>query len=140
MCLMDNESISKNILKIRTEKDLTQQEMADWLEISRSAYCKIEYGKTRLINDNLVKIAELAGVSPEEVLLGYVPVEDKTGALKDTRDRYTSQIKALKTDYEARLDKLQTENILLKQIIDDKERSIRNLQSMVDFLSKSKEK
>ena len=137
---MDNEFIRKNILKIRREKDLTQQEVADRMDITRSAYCKIEYGQTKMISDNLLKFAAATGTGVEEVILGYVPVEDRVGVLKDSRDRHNLQMKELKADYEARLEKLALENRSLKEMLAEKDRHIRTLESIVDYMSKSAEK
>lgn len=136
--VMDNGSISKNIAKVRSSLGMTQKEMAEAIGTSRTNFCKIESGGISLVSGHIYRIAELAGATPEEILLGYEPYGDSGTALKDTRDRYAVQIKALKADYEARLAKDRAEISLMKELLDEKDRSIRNLQSIVDYLSKSK--
>lgn len=44
---------------LRLEKNLTQEQMGEKLNISTSAYCKIEYGETDLTLTRLNKIAEV---------------------------------------------------------------------------------
>lgn len=45
------------------EKNLTQEQMGEKLNLSTSAYCKIEYGETDLTLTRLNKIAEVMNMS-----------------------------------------------------------------------------
>lgn len=49
---------------LRLEHHLTQEEMAERLHLSTSAYCKIEYGETDLTLTRLNKIAQIFRLSP----------------------------------------------------------------------------
>lgn len=48
---------------LRLEKNLTQEQMSEKLNLSTSAYCKIEYGETDLTLTRLDKIAKILGIS-----------------------------------------------------------------------------
>ena len=48
---------------LRLEKNLTQEQMSEKLNLSTSAYCKIEYGETDLTLTRLDKIAKVLGIS-----------------------------------------------------------------------------
>jgi transcriptional regulator with XRE-family HTH domain len=136
---MDNESIKKNIMKLRLEHDLSQTKMADALGIARNSYRNVEKGKTRMISDTVMKIAAWAGITPEEVVLGYMPSEAGSAMLKDAREQFNNRVKGLVDEYEAKLEALRKENSLLEERIQDKEDNIRNLKSLVALLQKGKE-
>lgn len=55
--------IHDNIRLMRENKNLTQEEMADKLNMSTSGYAKIERGETKLYHEKLEKIANVFGVS-----------------------------------------------------------------------------
>ena len=48
---------------LRLEKNLTQEQMSEKLNLSTSAYCKIEYGETDLTLTRLDKIAKVRDIS-----------------------------------------------------------------------------
>jgi len=56
------------IKKIREHRNYTQQFMADSLELSQNAYCKIENGTTKLTVDRMEEIATLLDVPVESIL------------------------------------------------------------------------
>ena len=63
----------KIIRALRKEKGLTQQQVADHLQIDRSTYAYYESGRTRLNIDIIVKLAHFYQIR-YEVLLGSEPV------------------------------------------------------------------
>ena len=136
---MDNESIKHNIMKIRLEHNLSQVEMADILGVARNTYRNIEKGKTRLLSDTVIKVAEWAGKTPEEVTLGFFPSEPGSDSLKDARERYNKQVKNLSDEYEARVESLTKEILLLKDLVKEKDDNIRNLKTIVALLEKKQE-
>lgn len=133
---MDNDSIKRNLLKLRQEHDLSQEEMADILGIARNTYRNIEKGGTKLISDTVKKVADWAGITPEEVVLGYYPSEKNSARLRDAREQFNTRVKAVTDDYEMKLDRLRGENDLLKDLIREKDDNIRTLKSMVALLEK----
>ncbi len=62
--------ISKNIKKVRTEKNLTQDALAEKIHVTRQAISNWETGKTRPDIDSLLTIAEVLGVQMEELIYG----------------------------------------------------------------------
>ncbi|MBS9783459.1 MAG: helix-turn-helix transcriptional regulator [Pasteurella sp.] len=68
-------SIHKNVRTVRKQQKITQEEMASRLEMSTSGYAKLERGQSQLIHDKLPKIAEILGVSLQEL------VSDEQGVL-----------------------------------------------------------
>ena len=64
--------VGQKLHLLRVEKKLTQEEMAEQLHLSTSAYCKIEYGETDLTLTRLNKIAAIFGVSPTELFKSIV--------------------------------------------------------------------
>ena len=77
-------SIGQNIKKIREEKGLKQQQIAELVHMHRSNYSKVESGQREISVDALNKIANYFGVSIDQIVNfeGAVPkeitVEDKT--------------------------------------------------------------
>lgn len=77
-------SIGQNIKKIREEKGLTQQSIAELIAMHRSNYSKIESGQRELSIDALHKISKYFGMSIDQIVTfeGNIPqevtVEDKS--------------------------------------------------------------
>jgi len=77
-------STGQNIKKIREEKGLTQQVLANLIAMHRSNYSKIESGQRELSIDALNKIAKYFGMTTDQIINydGNIPaevtVEDKT--------------------------------------------------------------
>lgn len=59
--------VGQRLQMLRFEKNLTQEQMGEKLNISTSAYCKIEYGETDLTLTRLNKIAEVLNMSAIEL-------------------------------------------------------------------------
>ncbi|HSH25725.1 MAG TPA: RstR family transcriptional repressor [Massilibacterium sp.] len=60
--------LSKRLKYLRKKKGLSQQNMADFLGISRQGYGKYEDGKSEPDNKSLVKLAKYFGVSTDWLL------------------------------------------------------------------------
>ena len=73
-------TIGETIRRLRKEKGLTQDALADALEISRQAVAKWESGKSAPATENLLKLAALLEV-PLEELAG--PKEQPSCALEE---------------------------------------------------------
>ena len=133
---MDNDSIKQNLQRIRLEQNMSQGQMADALGIARNTYRKIEKGRTRLISDTILKVADVIGITPEEVVLGYAPSEETSGMLKEAREQFNLRIKDLTDDYELKLECLRAEISLLKDLIREKDDNLRTQKSIVALLEK----
>ena len=92
---MDNSSIKDNIRKVRKARKLTQEELADRLDISLTAYRDLEKGNTNIVNSNVIRLAELLDTTAEELVLGYRPVQAPGKLLEDVRSEYGGKIEAM---------------------------------------------
>ena len=135
---MDNNSIKQNILKIRQEHNLSQAGMADALGIARNTYRKLEKGRTRVISDYIRVIADWAGITPEEVVLGDSS-ESGIAMLKEERERSNDRIRELTEGYEQQLENLREKLASRDELIREKDDNIRSLKSIIALLEKRKE-
>ena len=60
--------IGQKIKKLRELKNFTQSHLASELGITQSAYSKMELGETEVSYSKLTKIADVLGVTPEEIM------------------------------------------------------------------------
>jgi transcriptional regulator with XRE-family HTH domain len=107
---MDNSTIKDNIRRMRKASRLTQEEMANKLDISLTAYRDLEKGSTNIVNANVMKIAQLLDTSTEELVLGYRPVQTPVKLLEDMRSEYGGRISAMQrriTDLEKLVETLE---------------------------------
>ncbi|TPE01033.1 helix-turn-helix transcriptional regulator [Enterococcus sp. PF-2] len=58
----------KNIRSIREDNDVTQQQMAELLNVSQNTYSQYETGKIEWTASTLIKIAEYFGVTVDYLL------------------------------------------------------------------------
>lgn len=126
---MDNSTIKDNIRRMRKASRLTQEEMANKLDISLTAYRDLEKGSTNIVNANVMKIAQLLDTSTEELVLGYRPVQTPVKLLEDMRSEYGGRISTMErriTDLEKLVQTLEetikTKNeiiIMLKNRLDE---------------------
>jgi transcriptional regulator with XRE-family HTH domain len=66
--------IVENIKKLRTERNLTQQDIAEVINMHRSNYSKIEKGGRELSISALIQLADFFNVSLDELVLGNNPL------------------------------------------------------------------
>lgn len=66
----------KRLKELRNKKKLTQQDMADFLGISRQGYGKYEDGKSEPDHNTLVKLANYFGVTTDYLLGHDLEVND----------------------------------------------------------------
>lgn len=124
---MNSDSIKNNIRKLRENSHYTQQDMADKLGISRTAYRQIESGETRLYSPHLDTIAALCGKSTEECILGYNPEDIDGNMLKEEED-FKKQILTLTDFYEEKIRNL-------REALEIKDEAIRTLKDINNRLS-----
>ena len=60
--------VGKRVRNLRVEKGLTQQEIANMLEIERGNYSKYELGKLEFNNEMLVKLSKYYKVTTDYIL------------------------------------------------------------------------
>ena len=135
---MDNNSIKQNILRIRLEHNLSQAGMADALGIARNTYRKLEKGSTRVISDYIRVIANWAGITPEEVVLGDSS-DSGIAMLKEERERSNDRIRELTEGYEQQIESLREKIASRDELIREKDDNIRSLKSIIALLEKREE-
>ena len=59
--------IGNKIKNIRELKNLTQEYIAERLDISQAAYSRLESGETKISKEKLIQIAEALEVTPEDI-------------------------------------------------------------------------
>ena len=125
---MDNTSIKKNIRSIRKARKYTQEEMADKMGMSLTAYRDLEKGETSIVNTNLRKVARLLDTTTEELVLGYRPIQMDGPGLEDIKEEYTGRISAL----EKRIADLERLVLTLEETVAAKNEIITMLKKSLD--------
>jgi len=125
---MDNISIKKNIRNIRKARKYTQEDMADKMGMSLTAYRDLEKGDTSIVNANLLKVAMLLDTTTEELVLGYRPIQMEGPGLEDIKEEYTGRISML----EKRIADLEKMVSALEETISAKNEIITMLRNSLD--------
>ena len=129
---MDELSVKDNLKRVRKRLNLTQQEMAERVGLSRAAYANLETGPTRIINDAVEKVAELADISLAELVTGYRTTDE----LEQELDRVQQSSGRRIADLEARLLSREAEIATLKELIDTLRDSVRTKDEIISLLEK----
>lgn len=74
------EQVGKRIQEIRKLRGMSQDDLGEKLEVTRSFISKLENGKKKISLDHVDKIAKIFGVLPEDLLV------DKTKLIKNHDD------------------------------------------------------
>jgi HTH-type transcriptional regulator/antitoxin HipB len=77
-----NIETANRLLQYRKESNLSQEELAEKIGVSRQAVSKWERAEASPDTDNLIKLAEIYGVSLDEMLTGKAPGTER----KETAD------------------------------------------------------
>ena len=85
----------QNIRNVRKSRKFTQEEMADRMGMSLTAYRDLEKGDTSIVNSNLQKVADLLETTSEELVLGYRPLQMEGPGVEDVREEYSEKLEAL---------------------------------------------
>jgi transcriptional regulator with XRE-family HTH domain len=112
--------IGQKIKKLRELKNFTQSHLASELGITQSAYSKIELGETEVSYTKLTKIAEVLGMSPEEIMtfneqMIFNVMHNQTGNGFVINKGFTENEKKL---YEDQIVHLKEEINYLKRVLD----------------------
>lgn len=128
---MDEKTMRENIARAREKFGLTQKEIADSLGISRTAYSKIEKGPTRILSRRVTRIAEVLGISLDELLLGYIPDPDSAGKLELERADYGMKKASLIAGYEEKLEAASREIAAFRALVESLRDTIRNQEEII---------
>lgn len=77
-------SLGERIYKLRTEKEMSQGDLADALEVSRQSISKWETNGSVPELDKLIKLSEIFGISLDELVTGKTR---RTGSSNSPTDR-----------------------------------------------------
>lgn len=112
--------IGQKIKKLRELKNFTQSHLASELGITQSAYSKMELGETEVSYTKLSKIADVLGVTPEEIMtfneqMIFNVMHNQTGNGFVINKGFTEGEKKL---YEEQIALLMEEISYLKKVLD----------------------
>jgi len=112
--------IGQKIKKLRELKNFTQSHLASELGITQSAYSKMELGETEVSFSKLTKIADVFGMSPEEIMtfneqMIFNVMHNQTGNGFVINKGFTENEKKL---YEDQIVHLKEEINYLKKVLD----------------------
>jgi len=85
-----SQTLGKQIQKFRTAKNLTQEDVAEQLDITTKYFASAERGEKQLSLEKLLLLTKLLGVSPND-LFPTVGI-DNTSDIEVDRSSYCSQI------------------------------------------------
>jgi len=60
--------VGNKLKTLRKSKNMSQEEVADYLHISQSAYARMESGESHSWANHILKICKIFGIAPEELL------------------------------------------------------------------------
>ena len=137
---MDNSIVKQNIIARRKELKLTQAEMAERLGMSRNAYRSIERGETRLINENIDRIASILDNTAEELVLGYIPLQTGEKILEEMKEEQYSRSRNRELEYEDHINLLKLQVSSLESRIALLEDLVRTKDEIITMLKKREER
>lgn len=94
--------VANKIKTLRKDKKMSQEEMADYLSMSQSAYARMENGESHTWAIHILKICKIFAIAPEELL--RIETSQKAVSSEDTSlvlshkviEQYEERIKELK--------------------------------------------
>ena len=115
-------SIGARIKELRVNKSISQKKLAEHLNISQSAYAKIEKGISKLDVNRLVEIAQILEVDPNELLYNDQAktvnfTNNKISGFGYVNNNYYSDLKEM---YEQSINQLKEEVAFLRKMIESK--------------------
>lgn len=121
------------IRMMRELRQLSQEDMAEKMNMSPSGYAKIERGETRLQYDKLVQIAQIFNVSLSDLVdndKGVIFFMNKNG--NNTSANYYSGDHSIMFEIE----KLKLQLIYKDELLAQKEKELEMLRKMISLLEK----
>ncbi len=115
---------------------LSQDEMADRIELGRNAYRQIETGATHILNVHIEKIAAVLGVSVSTLVNGFDLTAEDSPILHEARQTYRNALSDIRKDTEGRIAMLEQENSDLRKRVAELETTNSNMQELLTFQRK----
>lgn len=123
------------IRMMREFRQLSQEDMAEKMNMSPSGYAKIERGETRLQYDKLVQIAQIFNVSLSDLVdndKGVIFFMNENG--NNTSANYYNGDHSIMFEIE----KLKLQLIHKDELLEQKEKELETLRKMISLLEKVK--
>lgn len=123
------------IRMMREFRQLSQEDMAEKMNMSPSGYAKIERGETRFQYDKLVQIAQIFNVSLSDLIdndKGVIFFMNENG--NNTSANYYSGDYSIMFEIE----KLKLQLIHKDELLEQKEKELETLRKMISLLEKVK--
>lgn len=127
---MDERSIKESIKKIRLQCGLSQEAMADEMQIGPSTYSKFESGRKEIICRNLYKFSEVTGRSIVEILTA-----SENSTLHDELEMEEA-LRSQKDFYEGKLDEKDASIAAMEAELKRKDEIIASLSDYIKLLKK----
>lgn len=144
---MDNRTIKQNIAAFRKRLGMTQEQMAELIHISTTAYRDLEKGNTVILSEKIIDMAARTGFSVEEIIQEKPFRTEEVGCLENAQKEYGSQNGDIRQEVERlrqeaehfrqEADYLRQINQLQSQIISDKDDIIKMLKRSLEEIRSS---
>ena len=139
---MDNRTIKQNIAAFRKRLGMTQEQMAELIHISTTAYRDLEKGNTVILSEKIIDMAARTGFSVEEIIQEKPFRTEEVGCLENAQKEYGSQNGDIRQEAERlrqeaehfrqEADYLRQINQLQSQMISDKDDIIKMLKRSLE--------
>ena len=139
---MDNRTIKQNIAAFRKRLGMTQEQMAELIHISTTAYRDLEKGNTVILSEKIIDMAARTGFSVEEIIQEKSFRTEDVGCLENAQKEYGSQNGDIRQEVERlrqeaehfrqEADYLKQINQLQSQMISDKDDIIKMLKRSLE--------
>lgn len=132
--MINEKSIKENINRTRRFKGITQDEMAERLNINRNTYRNIEMGTTRMLNGHLDDIASILEVETDELIIGYLPGDPENDpVLREKTQEYDNKAASMAASYSQKIEEDRITIQLLNKKIEDLQDSLRDKTDLIAF-------
>lgn len=84
--MKNNIELSERLRQLRKSAGLSQEQLAETLDISRQAVSKWESGASSPEAHNIIRLARLYGISTDSILLGEFPVLETGDTVREMAD------------------------------------------------------
>lgn len=144
---MDNRTIKQNIAAFRKRLGMTQEQMAELIHISTTAYRDLEKGNTVILSEKIIDMAAKTGFPVEEIIQEKPFRTEEVSCLENAQKEYGSQNGDIRQEVERlrqesehfrqEADYLRQINQLQSQMISDKDDIIKMLKRSLEEIRSS---
>ena len=139
---MDNRTIKQNIAAFRKRLGMTQEQMAELIHISTTAYRDLEKGNTVILSEKIIDMAARTGFPVEEIIQEKPFRTEDVSCLENAQKEYGSQNGDIRQEVERlrqesehfrqEAEYLRQINQLQSQMISDKDDIIKMLKRSLE--------